>query len=118
MDKLCGVSVCQVFDKGLEGIRNVQSCRLHPQLLTRQTPPSSDYVPGLEHPPSPDYVPGPEEPEQAPPLPPLPMNASPTALSPGYVANSDLEEDLEEDHADYPADEGDDDDSFDDDEEE
>ncbi|GKG25008.1 hypothetical protein Tco_0395636, partial [Tanacetum coccineum] len=37
-----------------------------------------------------------------------------TALSPGYVADSDpdkdLEEDPEEDHADYPADRGDDDD--------
>ncbi|GKD50279.1 hypothetical protein Tco_1279255, partial [Tanacetum coccineum] len=31
-------------------------------------------------------------------------------LSPGYVADSDPEEDLEEDHADYPADRGDDDD--------
>ncbi|GJY57054.1 hypothetical protein Tco_0456169 [Tanacetum coccineum] len=40
----------------------------------------------------------------------LPIDASPTALSPGYVADSDLDEDLEEDHADYPADGGDDDD--------
>ncbi|GJZ17735.1 hypothetical protein Tco_0553858 [Tanacetum coccineum] len=69
----------------------------------------SDYVPGPEHPPSPDYVPGPKEPEQAPhsleyvPEPeypeylapsddeapmedqPLLADASPTALSPGYV---------------------------------
>ncbi|GKD49874.1 hypothetical protein Tco_1278850, partial [Tanacetum coccineum] len=33
---------------------------------------------------------------------PLPADASPTTLSPGYIADSDLEED-EEDHADYPA---------------
>ncbi|GKD13716.1 hypothetical protein Tco_1198123, partial [Tanacetum coccineum] len=42
---------------------------------------------------------------------PLPANASPTALSPSYVADSDLDEDPEEDpkedHADYPADGGD-----------
>ncbi|GKE82433.1 hypothetical protein Tco_1552433 [Tanacetum coccineum] len=100
-------------------------------------PPSPDYVPRPEHPPSPDYVPDPEHP----PLPievsyipereypkylvpsdaeaslkdqPLPADASPTALSPVYVADSDLdedpEEDPEEDHADYPADGGDSDD--------
>nr|GEV03743.1 hypothetical protein [Tanacetum cinerariifolium] len=81
-------------------------------------------------------MPGPEEPEQAPLLPdyvpspdyseylipsdaketiedqPLPIDASPTTLSPGYDADSDLkedpEEDPEEDPADYPADGGDD----------
>ncbi|GKD08683.1 hypothetical protein Tco_1188368 [Tanacetum coccineum] len=95
-------------------------------------PPSLDYVPGPEHPPSPDYVPGLKEPEQAPLLPnyvPEPEypeylvpsdaevpirdqsdDASPTALSSSYVANSDPEEDLEEDPADYPVDGGDDDD--------
>ncbi|GKE70808.1 hypothetical protein Tco_1528880, partial [Tanacetum coccineum] len=45
---------------------------------------------------------------------PLPVDASPVALSPGYVADSnpeeDPEEDSEEDHADYPADGGDGDD--------
>ncbi|GJX19478.1 hypothetical protein Tco_0222155 [Tanacetum coccineum] len=41
---------------------------------------------------------------------PLPADASPTTLSPGYIADSDLEED-EEDHADYPADKGDNDDN-------
>ncbi|GKC60305.1 hypothetical protein Tco_1087903, partial [Tanacetum coccineum] len=47
---------------------------------------------------------------------PLLDDASPTALSPGYVTDSYPEEDLEEDHADYPADRGDgDDESFDDD---
>ncbi|GJR17277.1 hypothetical protein Tco_0965804 [Tanacetum coccineum] len=94
------------------------------------SPPSLDYVPGLEHPPSPDYEPGPEHP----PLPvdvpyipdpeylvpsdaeapledqPLPADASPTTLSLGYVAVSNPKEDPEEDHADYPADGGDGDD--------
>ncbi|GJU69941.1 putative reverse transcriptase domain-containing protein [Tanacetum coccineum] len=111
-------------------------------------PPSQDYVPGPEHPPSPDYVPGPEHPSSPVYVPepeypkylvpsgdeapiedqPLHANASPTTLSPGYVADSDLkedpEEDPEEDHADYPADGGDgddetsDDDDDDDDEDE
>ncbi|GJZ69722.1 hypothetical protein Tco_0633272, partial [Tanacetum coccineum] len=57
-------------------------------------------MPGLEHPPSPDYVPGLEYPEYLVPsdneVPikdqPLPTDASPTALSPGYVANSDPSE--------------------------
>ncbi|GKD81337.1 hypothetical protein Tco_1348176, partial [Tanacetum coccineum] len=100
-------------------------------------PPSLDYVPGPVHPPSPDYVPGPEhlpspvevpyihEPEYPEYLvpsdaeapledQPLLVDASPTALSPGYVTDSDPDkdpkEDPEEDHADYPADGGDDDD--------
>ncbi|GJV77578.1 hypothetical protein Tco_1509162 [Tanacetum coccineum] len=46
---------------------------------------------------------------------PLPPVDSPTALSPGYVADSDPEEDSEEDHADYFTDEGEDDDDDDDD---
>ncbi|GJY44593.1 hypothetical protein Tco_0432806 [Tanacetum coccineum] len=75
-----------------------------------QAPPSLDYVPTPDHPPSPDYVSGLEEPEQAQLSPnydqPLLDDASPTALSPGYVTDSDPEEDLEED----PADGGDDDD--------
>ncbi|GJR12417.1 putative reverse transcriptase domain-containing protein [Tanacetum coccineum] len=44
----------------------------------------------------------------------LPADASPTALSPGYISNSDPEEDKEdpkEDPADYPADGGDNDDN-------
>ncbi|GKG41775.1 hypothetical protein Tco_0473526, partial [Tanacetum coccineum] len=93
----------------------------------------------LQAPPSPDYIPGPEEP-QSPPLPdfvlepvypeymsqkdevflaeeqPLLVAASPTAQSPNYVPESDLEEDPEEDDdedpeedpIDYPADGGDD----------
>nr|GEY01954.1 hypothetical protein [Tanacetum cinerariifolium] len=89
-------------------------------------------------PPSPDYVLGPEEPEQAPLLPdyvpgpeyleylalsdkevpvedqPYVVSDSPIALSPGYIADSDLEEDLENESedgpTDYPTDGGDDDD--------
>nr|GEW39049.1 hypothetical protein [Tanacetum cinerariifolium] len=88
---------------------------------------------------SPDYLPGPEEPEQAPPSPvylpyvpklvypeymppednvfpaeeqPLPVAATPTTDSPGYIPEfdpkgdpeEDDEEDLEEDLADYPVD--------------
>ncbi|GJR90499.1 hypothetical protein Tco_0214510 [Tanacetum coccineum] len=89
--------------------------------------------------PSPDYIPGPEEPQSPPPLDyvpeliypeympqedevfsakeqPLPAAASPTAQSPDYIPESDLEadpkevddEDPEEDLVDYPADGGDD----------
>ncbi|GKE98258.1 hypothetical protein Tco_0021609, partial [Tanacetum coccineum] len=91
-----------------------------------------DYVPGPEEPEqaplSPDYVPGPEYPEylalsdeevlvedQ-----PYAVADSPIALSPGYVADSDPEEDSKDGPVDYPADggDGDDDDSSDDDEEE
>ncbi|GKD56327.1 hypothetical protein Tco_1289714 [Tanacetum coccineum] len=94
-------------------------------------PPSPDYVPDPKHPPSPvevPYVPEPEYPEYLVPSDaeapledqPLLVDASPTALSPGYVADSDPdedpEEDPEEDHANYPADGGDgDDEPFDDD---
>ncbi|GJT74584.1 hypothetical protein Tco_1041309 [Tanacetum coccineum] len=101
------------------------------------SPASPDYVPGPEHLPSLDYVPGPEHPPSPVEVPyvpepeypeylvssdveatledqPLPIDASPTSLSPGYVADSDPdkdpEEDPKEDHADYPADGGDDDD--------
>ncbi|GKC35035.1 hypothetical protein Tco_1047419, partial [Tanacetum coccineum] len=100
-------------------------------------PSSLDYVPGPEHLPSPDYVPGPEHPPSPVKVPyvpeleypgylvpsdaeapledqPLPVDASPTTLSPSYMADSDPdedpEEDPEEDHADYPADGGDGDD--------
>ncbi|GJU43769.1 hypothetical protein Tco_1201035 [Tanacetum coccineum] len=71
----------------------------------RHAPPSPDYVPGPEHPPSSDYVPRPEYPEYLVPTedPPLPANASPTALSPGYVVDSDPEEDLKEDPKEDPA---------------
>ncbi|GJS50355.1 hypothetical protein Tco_0600476 [Tanacetum coccineum] len=67
-----------------------------------QAPPSPDYIADPEHPPSPDY--------------PLPDDSSPTALSPGYIADSNPEEDSEEDPTNYPADGGydDDDESSDD----
>nr|GEV74640.1 putative reverse transcriptase domain-containing protein [Tanacetum cinerariifolium] len=93
-------------------------------------PPSPDYVPGPEHPPSPDYVPGPEHPPSLAEVPyvpepeypeylapsndeapledqPLPVDSSPIAASPDYMADSDPEEDPEDDQADYPADGGD-----------
>ncbi|GJZ92103.1 hypothetical protein Tco_0664168 [Tanacetum coccineum] len=99
----------------------------------KATPASPNYVPGPEEPeqvpPSPDYVPGPKYPEYLAPADeeivaedqPYADYASPVALSPGYVANSDPEEDSEDSPVDYPADGGDDDDdddSSDDDEEE
>ncbi|GKF31124.1 hypothetical protein Tco_0100922, partial [Tanacetum coccineum] len=114
-----------------------------------EVPPSPDYIPGPEVPPLPDYIPGPEEPQSPPPLDfvlepmypeymqqedeillaeeqPLPATAaSPTADLPGYVPESDLEEepeedddDPEEDPADYPTDGDDDDDEEEDKEEE
>nr|GEW93544.1 zf-CCHC domain-containing protein [Tanacetum cinerariifolium] len=75
--------------------------------------PSPNCVPGPEHPPSPDYVPGPEyseylvPPDDEAPIKdqPLPADASPTALLPGDVADSDP---LEEDPIEYHIDGGDD----------
>ncbi|GKA06295.1 retrovirus-related pol polyprotein from transposon TNT 1-94 [Tanacetum coccineum] len=97
----------------------------------KQAPPSPDYVPGPEHPPSSDYVHGPEYPEYLVPsddeVPiedqPLPDDASPTALSPSYVADfdpseEDPEENLEEYPAEHPANRGDDDEEEDEEEEE
>ncbi|GJZ54800.1 hypothetical protein Tco_0609993 [Tanacetum coccineum] len=90
-----------------------------------QALPSPDYVPGPEHPASPFYVPEPKYPEYLVPdddeVPledqPLPTNASPTSLSPGYIVDSDPEEDSEDESedgpTDYPADGGDDDDDDD-----
>ncbi|GJX61759.1 hypothetical protein Tco_0294659 [Tanacetum coccineum] len=105
------------------------------ELLELPYMPEDPYVEAaLQAPPSPDYVPGPEEPEQAPPSPdyvpgpehaddeivaedqPYAEDASPIALSPDYVPESDPDadpeedddEDPEEDPIDYPADGGDD----------
>ncbi|GJY39526.1 hypothetical protein Tco_0425890 [Tanacetum coccineum] len=72
-------------------------------------------------PPLPDYVPGPEYPEYLAPADdkivaedqPYTDYASPTALSLGYVADSDPEEDSKDGPVDYPADGGDDDDDDD-----
>ncbi|GJR20391.1 putative reverse transcriptase domain-containing protein [Tanacetum coccineum] len=101
--------------------------------LPEATPSSLDYVPGSEEPeqvpPSPDYVLCPEYPEYLAPAnddivaedQPYADYASPVALSSGYVADSDPEEDFKDGPVDYPADGGDDDDdddSSDDDEEE
>ncbi|GJZ66689.1 hypothetical protein Tco_0623385 [Tanacetum coccineum] len=110
-------------------------------------PPLPDYIPGPEVSLSPDYIPGPEELQSPPPLDfvpepmypeyipqedeilpseeqPLPAAASPTADSPGYVTESDPEEeseeddeDPEEDPADYPANRDNDDDDDDDEDE-
>ncbi|GJU64718.1 hypothetical protein Tco_1246553 [Tanacetum coccineum] len=90
-------------------------------VLEPEHPPYPDYVPDPEHPPSPvkvPYVPEPEYPEYLVPsdaeVPledqPLHADALPSALSPCYLADSDPDEDPEEDHADYPTDEGDGDD--------
>ncbi|GJS03830.1 hypothetical protein Tco_0320338 [Tanacetum coccineum] len=78
-------------------------------------------------PPSPDYVSGPKYPEYLASsddeIPvedqPLPADVSPTALSPGYVANSDpLEEDPEEDLADEGNDKEEEEESSEDDDDE
>nr|GEZ17988.1 hypothetical protein [Tanacetum cinerariifolium] len=92
-----------------------------------EAPPSPDYIPGPKAPPSPDYIPGPEYPEYLPPaddvLPAeeqqLPVAVSPTAKSPGYIADLEPEMDPEEedgddeksegDFIDYPTSRGDDD---------
>ncbi|GJT39667.1 hypothetical protein Tco_0939532 [Tanacetum coccineum] len=94
---------------------------------------SPDYMPGPkvpeQAPPSLNYVPGPEYPEYLAPADdeiisedqPHADYASPIALSLGYVADLDPEEDSKDGPLDYPADGGDDDDdddSFDDDDEE
>nr|GFC01265.1 hypothetical protein [Tanacetum cinerariifolium] len=52
--------------------------------------------------PSPNYVPGLEELEQAPPSPPLPAAALPTTDSPGYIPESDPDEDPEDDDDEDP----------------
>nr|GEX21550.1 reverse transcriptase domain-containing protein [Tanacetum cinerariifolium] len=61
----------------------------------------------MEAPPSPDYIPGPEEQ-------PLPAAVSPTADSPGYIADSEPEMDPEEEDGDDDADDDGDDLSEDD----
>ncbi|GJS89818.1 hypothetical protein Tco_1120019 [Tanacetum coccineum] len=71
-----------------------------------QAPPSPNYVLGLEYL---KYV-APSDDEISVEDQPLPMDASPIALSLGYVADSNPEDDLEKDPADYPADRGDDED--------
>nr|GEZ94132.1 hypothetical protein [Tanacetum cinerariifolium] len=67
-----------------------------------------------------DYVHGSEEPEQAPPSPPLPAAASPTADSPGYIPEFDPKDDDEEEEEPFgdDADEEDEEQDEDDDDEE
>ncbi|GJQ99965.1 hypothetical protein Tco_0522950 [Tanacetum coccineum] len=80
-----------------------------------QAPPFLDYVPGLEEPeqapPSPDYVPGPEhtDDEIIAEDQPGAEDASPTAQSPDYVSESDLEADTEEDDDEGPEEDNDED---------
>nr|GFC40282.1 hypothetical protein [Tanacetum cinerariifolium] len=91
---------------------------------TEQAPPSPVYIPYVPEPEYPKYIPVEDEPvypEYIPPEDdvflteeqPLPAAASPTAESPGYIPESDSNEDLEEgddeDPADYPTDHDDDD---------
>nr|GEY70236.1 hypothetical protein [Tanacetum cinerariifolium] len=98
----------------------------HAQLVI-EAPPSPDYIPEPKAPPSPDYIPGQEYPEFLPPTDdvfpaeeqPLSAAVSPTAESPGYIADSEPEMDPEEedgddeksegDSIDYPTSRGDDD---------
>nr|GEX77834.1 hypothetical protein [Tanacetum cinerariifolium] len=96
-----------------------------------EAPPSPDYIPGYEVPPSPDYIPGPKYPEYLPSVDDvfpaeeqsLPAAVLPTAESPGYITDSELEMDPEEedgddekskgDSIDYPTSRGDDEDGDD-----
>nr|GEU35083.1 hypothetical protein [Tanacetum cinerariifolium] len=87
-----------------------------------QAPTSPNYVPSHVHPPLPAYAPEfvrehvylefmpPEEDVLLAEEQPLSAAISPTTDLPGYITDSDLEKDPEEDPADYPANGGDDDD--------
>ncbi|GJW28243.1 hypothetical protein Tco_0045118, partial [Tanacetum coccineum] len=59
-------------------------------------PPSPDYIPDSEEPQTPPYIPLEDEHEFRAEEQPLPPVVSPTAVSPGYVVESDPEEDPEE----------------------
>nr|GEX20808.1 putative reverse transcriptase domain-containing protein [Tanacetum cinerariifolium] len=99
---------------------------LYNQSSFTKAPPYLDYVLGPKEPkqapPSPNYIPGQEYPEYLAPydaeIPvenqPYAIDASPTALSPGYIADFDPEEDPEDESEDgpmdYPVERGDDDD--------
>ncbi|GKD20469.1 putative reverse transcriptase domain-containing protein, partial [Tanacetum coccineum] len=113
-----------------------RQCPVHLRMAAYQVPPSPDYIPDPEEPQSPpplDFVPELMYPEYMPQEDeillakeqPLPATTSPTADSPGYVHESDSEEEPEEDYedpeedpTDYPADRDDDDDDEDKEEEE
>ncbi|GJY63982.1 putative reverse transcriptase domain-containing protein, partial [Tanacetum coccineum] len=86
-------------------IKRLKQSRILIVKSPEQAPPSPDYVSGTEYlkyvAPSNDEISVKDQP--------LPADALPTALSPGYVADSDpLEEDPREDPTDYPIDERDD----------
>ncbi|GKG23877.1 hypothetical protein Tco_0391913, partial [Tanacetum coccineum] len=72
-------------------------------------PPSPIEIPFVPEPEYPEYL-LPSEDEAPMEDQPLPADASPVALSLGYVPDSDPEEDSEEEHADYTANGGDGDD--------
>ncbi|GJS28891.1 hypothetical protein Tco_0489511 [Tanacetum coccineum] len=89
-------------------------------VLGPEHPISSDYVSGPEHPPSPvdvPYVPEPEYPKYLAPSDaeapledqPLPVDASPTALSPGYPSDDDDDDDTDDEDEEPFGDEDDDD---------
>ncbi|GKD07442.1 hypothetical protein Tco_1187127, partial [Tanacetum coccineum] len=117
-----------------EDLSNIRSPRVD-GLSVMPEDPYAYVVAPFQAPPSPNYVSGPKEPEQAPPSPvyvpyvpepvypefmpledevfpaeeqPLPAAVSPTADSPGYIADSTPKEDPEEDPTDYPDDKEDD----------
>ncbi|GJT11636.1 putative reverse transcriptase domain-containing protein [Tanacetum coccineum] len=117
-----------------EELSNIRSPRVD-GLSVMPEDPYAYVVAPFQAPPSPNYVSGPKEPEQAPPSPvyvpyvpelvypefmpledevflaeeqPLPAAVSPTADSPGYIADSTPKEDPEEDPTDYPDDKEDD----------
>ncbi|GKD84930.1 hypothetical protein Tco_1356084 [Tanacetum coccineum] len=120
-----------VVSSPFEGLSDIGSPGVNgPSMMLED--PYAYVVAAFQSSPSPDYVPGQEEPEQAPPLPEfvpepvypefmppeddvlpleeqsLPAAVSPTSDSPGYIPESDLEEDddedPEEDLTDYPTD--------------
>ncbi|GJV62228.1 putative reverse transcriptase domain-containing protein [Tanacetum coccineum] len=125
----CNISYFQV-NEARDTVMSSDSASSEEPDSPEAAPASPDYVPGPEEPEqaplSPDYVPGPEYPEYLAPsdeeVPvedqPYAVVDSPIALSLGYVADSNPEEDSKDGPVDCLADGGDDDDddSFDNDE--
>ncbi|GJU34348.1 putative reverse transcriptase domain-containing protein [Tanacetum coccineum] len=91
--------------KGCTGITRLRAWPEEPE----QAPPSPDYDPSPEYP---EYLASADD-EIVAEDQPYADYASPAALSPGYVADSDPEEDPENGPVDYPVDGGDDDDDDD-----
>nr|GEU85120.1 putative reverse transcriptase domain-containing protein [Tanacetum cinerariifolium] len=117
----------QIEESAESGSLRVNVYRYDGLLMQPIAPPSPYYVPGPEHPLSPDYVPSPEHPPlpvETPYVPELkypkylatsddeapledqhlPVDASPIIVSSGYVADSDPDEDPKEDPEDDHAD--------------